>query len=190
MGYCIYSANEAATNGAGFWNNKDGWVEDVTEADQFDSDEIQKINMPYALGNDAKFVSLNQDGTWGAPILSVNFHQWSDDVLKSEIEAEEKIINAKSKRVALMRNELLQRAIKNAPFKVGDRVCSETTPACKWGARSETTAFYQWDITHVFPEANGYRLMGIRIKKDGEPYKNRDIEYIHPRHKLSLVEKK
>lgn len=110
----------------------------------------------------------------------VNFSHLSDDFLKTEIEAAQKSIHEKSNWIALIQSELYQRSIKDAPFRVGDRVCNTLNPC------------YQWDITHIIPftEAGAarYKFKGIRIKKDGEPYKHKPLEIfsIHG-HELSLV---
>jgi hypothetical protein len=49
----IYSANEAASNDAGFWSNDLGWVEDISDATHFTDDDAQEIDLPMSLGNDA-----------------------------------------------------------------------------------------------------------------------------------------
>lgn len=49
----IYSPNEAATSdGAGFWSNEDGWVEEGTET-LFDVPECMECQLPLSLGRDA-----------------------------------------------------------------------------------------------------------------------------------------
>lgn len=54
--FVIYSPNEAAvSDGAGFWNNEDGWVE-FDEATRFSEDEIRVFSLPISVGGDAKFV--------------------------------------------------------------------------------------------------------------------------------------
>lgn len=51
--YCIYSANEAATNsGAGFWSNYDGWT-DLENASVFTESEKTRLNLPGSVGDDA-----------------------------------------------------------------------------------------------------------------------------------------
>lgn len=56
QGMIIYSANEAATNEAGFWNNEFGWVEEENEATVFSPREV--ISFPMCLGNDAVLLSV------------------------------------------------------------------------------------------------------------------------------------
>ncbi|MCR1345352.1 hypothetical protein NRY68_05960 [Acidithiobacillus ferrooxidans] len=51
----IYSPNEAATSdGAGFWSNEDGWVEEGAET-LFDVPECMEYQLPLSLGRDAEW---------------------------------------------------------------------------------------------------------------------------------------
>jgi hypothetical protein len=53
----IYSPNEASSNGAGFWSNEDGWVEDVKEATLFTAAEAKSMSLPMSTGNHASWCS-------------------------------------------------------------------------------------------------------------------------------------
>ena len=53
----IYSANEAASNDAGFWSNDDGWVEDLEDATRFSKAESKSMNLPMSTGRDASWCS-------------------------------------------------------------------------------------------------------------------------------------
>lgn len=53
----IYSANEAATTGKGFWQAQIGWVEDVAEATAYDAQD--EPVMPESTGGDAALCPLS-----------------------------------------------------------------------------------------------------------------------------------
>jgi hypothetical protein len=58
--FIIYSPNESATSeGAGFWNNEDGWTT-FSGATKFTSTEIGELKLPISLGGDAKWASESQ----------------------------------------------------------------------------------------------------------------------------------
>lgn len=40
----------------GFWNNDLGWVRNITDATQFNRDEIYHIMLPMSSGDDAEFI--------------------------------------------------------------------------------------------------------------------------------------
>ena len=55
--YVVYSPNESATNGgAGFWSNDAGWCE-FDDATLFSHSEIQTVQLPLSLGQDARWVN-------------------------------------------------------------------------------------------------------------------------------------
>lgn len=55
--YLIYSPNESATSdGAGFWNNEDGWTT-FSGATKFTSPESNELTLPVSTGQDSKWVS-------------------------------------------------------------------------------------------------------------------------------------
>jgi hypothetical protein len=61
--FVIYSANEAATgDGAGFWSNEDGWVDDAGEPTLFTKDETQGFPLPITSGFDARFCPASDFG--------------------------------------------------------------------------------------------------------------------------------
>ena len=67
----IYSANEAATNDAGFWSNDDGWVGDLEAATRFTAAEAETVDLPMSLGSDAVIADVDQfigvsDPDWDA----------------------------------------------------------------------------------------------------------------------------
>lgn len=58
--YVIYSPNESATSdGAGFWNNQNGWTT-FSGATKFTSSEIGELKLPISTGQDAKWVPETQ----------------------------------------------------------------------------------------------------------------------------------
>jgi hypothetical protein len=60
----VYSANEsAASSGAGFWSNKDGWVS-LDQATHFTEAESRTMTLPLATGQDAKWVPLEEAATY------------------------------------------------------------------------------------------------------------------------------
>jgi len=61
--FVIYSANEAAVNdGAGFWSNADGWVEDPREASRFSAQGRARLSLPMSTGQDAAWVRASEVG--------------------------------------------------------------------------------------------------------------------------------
>lgn len=51
--YVIYSANEAASNDAGFWSNENGWVEDLQDATPYSEADTKSLNLSMSVGRDA-----------------------------------------------------------------------------------------------------------------------------------------
>lgn len=55
----IYSPNESALNdGAGYWNNQDGWTEQE-HATLFSARDVKKLNLPISTGQDARWVLVS-----------------------------------------------------------------------------------------------------------------------------------
>jgi hypothetical protein len=56
--YVVYSANESATqDDAGFWS-PEGWTDVALDATLFDGEDIQTMNLPMSLGQDAHWILL------------------------------------------------------------------------------------------------------------------------------------
>lgn len=61
--FVIYSPNEAAIgDGAGFWNNDTGWVENLESATRFTADQRAAFHLPIATGEDARWMALAVEG--------------------------------------------------------------------------------------------------------------------------------
>lgn len=97
--YVIYSSNESAINdGAGFWSNAHGWV-DQESATRFSHAESKTFNMPLSTGKDARWMLVEGNFQGASSLIGED----ALDILRGENDRLKQYLRDEGERIAELR---------------------------------------------------------------------------------------